>query len=449
MKKRKRNGFRKYALVNPNWRFNGSIYFGCRAPHLPIEFGYAKEILEENGHEAVIFDAHLEDLSAERLAEGIRSFQPNFTVVLTAPTYLFWRCPQPELSIPIRICSQLRNFAGTLIAVGPHASTTPVSTIRKLAADLVIRGEFETVLPGLAGITGKELRDLPYIVDAEKAGQDFKEASGGSYAHECDTDSLPAIHWQDRFIRLHRHHHHRFDSGYKGLGAEIEASRGCPYQCSFCARGTFRNHYRKRPLNRVLEEIDGLLFQGVTYLYFIDEIFFPDSELIAALAERELQFGIQTRIDLWQPEMFACLGEAGCVSIEAGVESISAQGRKTYGRFMDDDAELKAKLISARKKIPFVQATLLDGRTDSKKDVAKWRRELIRQGVWVNEPVPVFPYPGSTEYYDRWGAPDDRAWERAHAHYLAVNRAFSDLQDNRPVALPQLERRGKCCMKTI
>ncbi len=41
----------KYALVNPNWTFDGSIYFGCREPHLPLEYGYAKALLERAGHE--------------------------------------------------------------------------------------------------------------------------------------------------------------------------------------------------------------------------------------------------------------------------------------------------------------------------------------------------------------------------------------------------------------
>ena len=36
----------KVALVNPNWTFDGSIYFGCREPHLPLEFGYARALLE-------------------------------------------------------------------------------------------------------------------------------------------------------------------------------------------------------------------------------------------------------------------------------------------------------------------------------------------------------------------------------------------------------------------
>jgi anaerobic magnesium-protoporphyrin IX monomethyl ester cyclase len=44
----------KYALLNPHWSFEGSIYFGCRKPHLPLEYGYAKSLLERQGHEVLI-----------------------------------------------------------------------------------------------------------------------------------------------------------------------------------------------------------------------------------------------------------------------------------------------------------------------------------------------------------------------------------------------------------
>ena len=27
----------KVALINPNWRYGGSIYFGCGRPHLPLD----------------------------------------------------------------------------------------------------------------------------------------------------------------------------------------------------------------------------------------------------------------------------------------------------------------------------------------------------------------------------------------------------------------------------
>jgi hypothetical protein len=53
----------RYALVNPHWDFEGSIYFGCREPHLPLEFGYSKALLEQSGHEVLLIDGHLEALA--------------------------------------------------------------------------------------------------------------------------------------------------------------------------------------------------------------------------------------------------------------------------------------------------------------------------------------------------------------------------------------------------
>ena len=46
----------RFALVNPNWSFQGSIYFGCVEPHLPLEYGYARALLEQEGHQALIVD---------------------------------------------------------------------------------------------------------------------------------------------------------------------------------------------------------------------------------------------------------------------------------------------------------------------------------------------------------------------------------------------------------
>ena len=87
----------KFALINPPWSFHGSIYFGCREPHLPLEFGYAKALLERKGHEAVLLDGQLDGLSFEAIRERVAAFRPDFSVVTTAPSYLFWRCAPPEV----------------------------------------------------------------------------------------------------------------------------------------------------------------------------------------------------------------------------------------------------------------------------------------------------------------------------------------------------------------
>jgi B12-binding domain/radical SAM domain protein of rhizo-twelve system len=259
-------------------------------------------------------------------------------------------------------------------------------------------------------------------------------------------EALPALRWDEASIQRHAHHHHRFEAPYSGPGAEIEVSRGCPYRCTFCAKENFRNKYRKRPLPIVLEELDALLSQGITYVYLIDEIFLPDRDLLEAFAARRraratpFHFGMQTRIDLWDAPMLELLGEAGCVSIEAGIESISDAGRRALDkRCKLTTDELAERLILAKRFVPFVQANLLDGGFDDPAAIETWRDALRAQGVWANEPVPMLAYPGSPLYVKLWGAPDDQAWERAHAQYLAGSRRFADFQDQAPLALAELE----------
>jgi NAD-dependent epimerase/dehydratase family protein len=81
---------------------------------------------------------------------------------------------------------------------------------------------------------------------------------------------------------------------------------------------------------------------------------------------------------------------------------------------------------------------------DDERAARAWCQELRAQGVWGNEPVPLFPYPGSPDHGRLLGPPDDRTWERAHAHYLAQFDAFSDLQDEQPRPLAELERGCTC-----
>jgi anaerobic magnesium-protoporphyrin IX monomethyl ester cyclase len=63
-------------------------------------------------------------------------------------------------------------------------------------------------------------------------------------------------------------------------------------------------------------------------------------------------------------------------------------------------------------------------------------------GIWANDPVPLFPYPGSPDYTKLWGSPGDDAWERALDHYLGQFEAFSDIQEQRPQRLHELELAG-------
>jgi anaerobic magnesium-protoporphyrin IX monomethyl ester cyclase len=431
----------KIALVNPRWDYEGSIYFGCREPHLPLEYGYARALLQAAGHEVELIDADFDELSDGTLRAQVERLAPDMTVVTTAPTYLFWRCPPPELRVPRRALEVLRGTGGVKVVVGPHASTSPETTLRKLGADVAVRGECEEVLAALAETPRAQWSELPAVV--------LPGPARPSRPHTTDLGRLAPLRWSAETLARKQHHHHRFDTdALQGPGAEIEWSRGCPFRCTFCAKETHRDRYRKRPLPAVLDELDGLIAAGVTYVYFIDEIFLPDQALLQALTERPVKFGVQTRIDLWSLAELDQLGAAGCVTIEAGVESVTREGRDFLDKRckLDNDA-LGERLVRARQTVPFVQATLMRTHGDQSEDelarTASFRAELIAAGVWVNDPVPLFPYPGSPDYRRLWGEPDELAWERAHAHYLGHFEHLSDIQGGgdmrKLIRLPVLE----------
>jgi anaerobic magnesium-protoporphyrin IX monomethyl ester cyclase len=220
----------RYALLNPPWSFEGSIYFGCRESHLPLEYDYAKALLEGEGHEALIVDGHLDDLSNGDIAVQVEAFQPDFPVVTMALSYLFWRCAPPDLRVPQALVRGLAGTGGTLVAIGQPGSTTPRATLRKLGVDVVVLGEPEEILPLLAGKTRDEWDEIPALCYPH---QGEIHLQGGPQA--SDIAALPALEWSDEVISRHHHHHHRFDIPPWGPGAEVETSRGCPYHCSFCA----------------------------------------------------------------------------------------------------------------------------------------------------------------------------------------------------------------------
>jgi hypothetical protein len=129
--------------------------------------------------------------------------------------------------------------------------------------------------------------------------------------------------------------------------------------------------------------------------------------------------------------------------MECGIESITEAGRDELNKncrlTTDRIAEL---LIYARRRIPWVQANLIKTANDDPALVRAWQAKLKAAGVWVSEPVPMFPFPGSPQYVQTFGAPpDDTAWERAHEYYLSLfaDKGYSDIQEQHPVPLEELE----------
>jgi B12-binding domain/radical SAM domain protein of rhizo-twelve system len=426
----------KFVLLNPNWDFKGSTYFGCREPHTPLELLFAAGHLLTGGHESLLLDAQTDNLSLEETRRRVDAFAPDFLVIPTAPSYLFWRCPPPELRVPMEWLAGLSGKA-IKVMIGPHPSATPAATIRKTGCDVALRGEPDQTLAELAVKPWREI-----------AGCCFRKEDGLHISQNSavtDMSALGPLDFSNYNVEAHRHRHHVFTNDH-GLGAELEFARGCPWACTFCNKTLFRNKFRERSVDAVLQEVDTLIARGVDYIYFIDEIFGVGKNvqrLLEEIAERPVKIGFQTRIDLWTEETLDLLGRAHCISIECGVESITHEGREDLRKNCRLDTDRIAELlVYARGRIPWVQANLILTEKDDRTEIRQWQERLKSQGVWVSEPVPMFPFPGSPLYTQTFSAePDELAWERAHRHYISMfaGKGYSDIQEQTPLALEELE----------
>jgi anaerobic magnesium-protoporphyrin IX monomethyl ester cyclase len=261
----------------------------------------------------------------------------------------------------------------------------------------------------------------------------------------ADMSALAPLDFTDYRLEAHWHRHHVFTHD-RGLGAELEFARGCPWSCTFCNKTLFRNKFRERSVDAVLQEVDALIARGVEYIYFIDEIFGVGKNvlrLLGGIADRKIKIGFQTRIDLWNEETLDLLGRAHCISMECGVESITHEGREELNKNCRIGTDrLSELLVYARGRIPWVQANLILTEKDDRSEIQRWQKDLKSKGVWVSEPVPMFPFPGSPLYTQTFAAaPDDMAWERAHRHYTSIfaGKGYSDIQEQAPLAIEELE----------
>jgi len=428
----------RFALINPNWDFTGSTYFGCQQPHYPLELMFAFDQIRAAGHEPLLIDAQVNQLNTTEVKIQAAKFAPDFVVIPTAPSYLFWRCPQPELRVP-REWFEAVGGSAVKVAIGPHSSATPAAALRKTGCDVAMRGE-------------------PDFTIAELASEPWGQVTGCCWRENgkfrispdlgvADMKRLAALDFQNYNVEGHGHRHHVFAG--EGRGAELEFARGCPWSCNFCNKTLFRNKFRERDVDTVITEIDRLIARGVDYIYFIDEIFGVGKNvrcLLEAIVERPISIGFQSRIDLWTEETLDLLARAHCISMECGIESITEEGRDELNKGCRMSTERMAELlIYARERIPWVQANLILTEHDDRGEIRSWQERLKASGVWVSEPVPMYPFPGTPLYQQMFGPLDDQAWERAHHYYTSAFRekGYSDIQDQRPLPLEDLESKTR------
>lgn len=189
---------------------------------------------------------------------------------------------------------------GSLVVMGGIAISLFDDKWTRPHADVIISGEAEDVWPGF-------LND--YL--AGKVKEKY------SMLHVPDVKSFPPPDYQ------------AFNLKYYGFWRPVQATRGCPFPCTFCSISEFfKRSYRKRPVEQVIRDVRAAKATGSKYIAFIDDNIGVDfnycRELWTALIPENIIWISQCSLHIAKnDEMLDLAYRSGCRILSFGVETLN------------------------------------------------------------------------------------------------------------------------------
>lgn len=142
-------------------------------------------------------------------------------------------------------------------------------------------------------------------------------------------------------------------SAIKGRIAYFEASRGCPFSCSYCI-SSISSSVRRFSTERVEEDLEKLVKSGVRQIKFVDRTFNCNktmakeilSSIIIRYRSSGVNFHFEAAADLFDDEMLNLLSEApaGLIQLEMGIQTANETALKEINRKTDLD-KLSSNII--------------------------------------------------------------------------------------------------------
>lgn len=300
-------------LVQPN--------FDAHVIHPPLGFGYLAAYLRKNHHDVAIFDATLRNASLEQILLGIESFSPNLVGITVLS-----RGHNKAKEIIAKIKKALPKLP--VLIGGTQVTAAPVEVMTDLGADFAVIGEGEITLAELVStlqVKGK-FSNIDGLAYWEKGK--IKVNHPRKLIENLDEIPFPAWHLmppaQYRIAPI-------LEPIHAFPVAPILTSRGCPYNCSFCASNvTWQRKIRFRSPGNVIEEIRLLKEEyGVKEIHFSDDNFTMDitrvEEICDLLIKEKINLPWQcpngVRIDRLPLSLMQKMKEAGCYAVGLGIES--------------------------------------------------------------------------------------------------------------------------------
>ncbi|MEX2680159.1 MAG: radical SAM protein [Candidatus Sigynarchaeota archaeon] len=293
----------------------------------PLGLGYLAAFLEKHGYEVRIWDGFYEKGGMAEILQIAREYDVLGIHVLTSFAIRAYGFAQQL---------KKRYPEKPIVVGGCHVSALPLEAIEKDYIDYVVVGEGERSLLDLCDAL--ETRDKTIIEKklASMLGVYYKNRTGTNkekmilfngnrpLIQDLDEIPFPARHlfnWN-----LYKSSEARKSSTKKDMA--ILTSRGCPFQCSYCAKDVTGYKVRYFSIPRVIEEIKHLIERyGIEELSIWDETFTLQRnriiEFCNALEKENLNISwtCSSRVDKVDLELLRMMKRHGCNLIAYGIES--------------------------------------------------------------------------------------------------------------------------------
>lgn len=113
-------------------------------------------------------------------------------------------------------------------------------------------------------------------------------------------------------------------------------STGCKYKCKFCSSAALT--YKRRQISNIIEELRVIKSLGITEVHFPDFTFTADREHVLAICQAmineklSLSWDCLTRVDCFDEHLAHIMKQAGCHTIQFGVESKNEKVLSALGK---------------------------------------------------------------------------------------------------------------------